>query len=103
MGINCGIFAQSKNCGDPTAGYYLAEASKQLWRNGVFYAAHANGWACTKGICHAIAKQQLHCNRGTAFSMWSLPICYKQDKLGVVVRQLLQFSHCELLLLEAGS
>jgi hypothetical protein len=29
--------------------------------------------------------------------------CYKQDKSGIAVRELLWFSHCELLLLEAGS
>jgi hypothetical protein len=28
---------------------------------------------------------------------------YKQDELAVAVRELLGFSHCELLLLEAGS
>jgi hypothetical protein len=37
------------------------------------------------------------------FSMRSVPRYYKQDQLAVVVRELLQFSHCELLLLEAGS
>jgi hypothetical protein len=107
MGINKEIhyviFAQSKDCGVTTAGHYWAAARKQLQSNGVFYAVHANGWACNNGICHAITKQLLHCNRGTAFSMWSMLICYKQGKLGAVVTQLLQFSHCELLLLEAGS
>jgi hypothetical protein len=49
-------------------------------------------------VCHAIAKQQPHCNRGTAFSTRSVPRCYK-----VAVRGLLRFSRCKLLLLEAGS
>jgi hypothetical protein len=37
------------------------------------------------------------------FSTRSVPICYKQDQLAVAVRELLGFSRCELLLLEAGS
>jgi hypothetical protein len=37
------------------------------------------------------------------FSTWSVLRCYKQDQLAVVVRELLVFSHDELLLLEAGS
>jgi hypothetical protein len=37
----------------------------------------------------------------TMFSVRSVPRCYKQNKLGV--RELLGFSRCELLLLEAGS
>jgi hypothetical protein len=49
--------------------------------------------------------RQLHCNRGTVFSVRSVPRCYKQDKFGVseLVRQPLGFSCCELLLWEAGS
>jgi hypothetical protein len=37
------------------------------------------------------------------FSTRSVPRCYKQDQLVVAVRELLRFSRCELLLLEAGS
>jgi hypothetical protein len=29
--------------------------------------------------------------------------CYKQDQLSVPVREMLRFSHCELLLWDAGS
>jgi hypothetical protein len=25
-------------------------------------------------------QQKLHCNKGTVFSMWSVPGCYKQDQ-----------------------
>jgi hypothetical protein len=35
--------------------------------------------------------------------MQSMSRCYKQDHLVVVVRELLQFSHSELFLVEAGS
>jgi hypothetical protein len=52
-------------------------------------------------------QQQLHWNRGTVFSMQSALRCYKQGQLAVAVSELvtglLWFSHCELLLLEAGS
>jgi hypothetical protein len=42
-------------------------------------------------------------NRGTVFSVRSVPICCKQDKLVIdLVRKPLDFSRCELLLLEAG-
>jgi hypothetical protein len=37
------------------------------------------------------------------FSMQSMLICYKQDQLVVAIRELLRFSHCEPLLLVAGS
>jgi hypothetical protein len=37
------------------------------------------------------------------FSVESIPTCYNQDQLAAAVRELLGFSHCELLLLEAGS
>jgi hypothetical protein len=37
------------------------------------------------------------------FSVQSVPRCYNQDELAVAVRELLGFSRCELLLLEAGS
>jgi hypothetical protein len=29
--------------------------------------------------------QQLHCNRGMLFSVWTVPRCCKQDKLGTGV------------------
>jgi hypothetical protein len=35
--------------------------------------------------------------------MQYMPRCYKQDQLAVADRELLQFGHCELLWLEAGS
>jgi hypothetical protein len=37
-----------------------------------------------------------------AFSTLSVLRCYNQDQLAVGVRELLGFSSCELLLLEAG-
>jgi hypothetical protein len=37
------------------------------------------------------------------FSLWSMLRCYNQDKLAVAVRELLGFSHGEMLLLEVGS
>jgi hypothetical protein len=37
------------------------------------------------------------------FSKQSVPRRYNQKHLAVAVRELLGFSHCELLLLEAGS
>jgi hypothetical protein len=37
------------------------------------------------------------------FSTLSVPRYYKQDQLAFAVRELLQFTRCELLLLEAGS
>jgi hypothetical protein len=30
----------------------------------------------------------MHCSRGTVFSTWSVPRCYKQDKLGVAGSEL---------------
>jgi hypothetical protein len=40
----------------------------------------ADGCARNNGIRHAVAKQQLHCNRGMVFSMLSMPPrCYKQE------------------------
>jgi hypothetical protein len=50
-----------------------------------FCTDYADGCACSGGICHAIAKQQFHCNRGKEFSVWSVPRCYKQEKLGDAV------------------
>jgi hypothetical protein len=43
-----------------------------------------------------------NCYRGDVFSARSMPQCYNQDQLAAV-RELLCFSHCELLLLEAGT
>jgi hypothetical protein len=63
----------------------------------VLMAAHATM------ECHAITKQQLHCNRGMVFSMRPMLGHYKQDKLEVAVRGLLGLRCCELLLLEADS
>jgi hypothetical protein len=60
-------------------------AHKQQQSNGVLCTVFADGWACNNGIHHTIAKQQLHCNRGMAFSAWSVPRHYKQDHLAVVV------------------
>jgi hypothetical protein len=37
------------------------------------------------------------------FSTRSVPRCYNQDQLAVAVREFLEFSRCQLLLLEAGS
>jgi hypothetical protein len=37
------------------------------------------------------------------FSMQSVLRCYNHDQLAAAVRELLRFSRCELLLLEAGS
>jgi hypothetical protein len=37
------------------------------------------------------------------FSTRSMPRCYNQDQLATAVRELLRFSRCELLLLEADS
>jgi hypothetical protein len=37
------------------------------------------------------------------FSMLSMSRCYNQNQLEVAVREMLEFSRCELLLLEAGS
>jgi hypothetical protein len=50
-------------------------------------------------------ERPVNSNRGTVSSVLSVLKCYKQDKLGVsdLVRGLLQFSRCELLLLEAGN
>jgi hypothetical protein len=42
-------------------------------RNGVFCAVRADGCARNSGISHAIAKQKLHNNRGTVFSVRSMP------------------------------
>lgn len=36
------------------------------------------------------------------FSLWSMLRCHNQDKLAVAVRELLGFSHSELLLLGVG-
>jgi hypothetical protein len=58
-------------------------------------------------------KQQLNSNRGMMSSVQSMLRCYNQDTqwewvqgsgelFGELVREL-QFSHCELLLLEAGA
>jgi hypothetical protein len=52
-----------------------------------------------------------HRNTGTAFSTRSMPRCYKQGQLFVIVswlvgqsvKELLRFSRCEMLLLESGS
>jgi hypothetical protein len=37
------------------------------------------------------------------FSTQSVPGCYNRDQLAVAIRELLGFSRCELLLLEADS
>jgi hypothetical protein len=50
----------------------------------------------------AVTRQQCINNKGTVFSAQSVLRCYKQDKLAGAVRELLGFSHCEFLLLEAG-
>jgi hypothetical protein len=60
--------------------------------------------------------QQLHCNRGKVFSVRFVPRYYKQDSeslsqwswlvsqsVSELVKGLLQFSCCGLLLLEAGN
>jgi hypothetical protein len=51
--------------------------------------------------------QQLHCNTGMVFSVQSMPRCYRQtvsEKLvDELVRGLLQFSCCGLMLWETGS
>jgi hypothetical protein len=99
----CGIFAQSKKCGVTTANCYYAVACKQQQRNSVFCAVRADGCTHNNKVCHAIAKQQLHCNRRMVFSTQSVPKCYKQGQLVVAVRELLWFGRCELLLWEAGS
>jgi hypothetical protein len=53
----------------------------------------------------AVTRQQpVNSNRGTVFSVRSLPKCYKQVRLvGQLVRGLLWFCRCELLLLEVCS
>jgi hypothetical protein len=80
------MFAQSKNYGDITVDRYYAAARKQQ-RNCVFSAVRAGDCACNNGIRHVIAKQQLHCNRGTVFSTRSMPRCCKQDNLGAAVKE----------------
>jgi hypothetical protein len=52
---------------------------KQQQRNGVFCAVCANGFTHNIGIHNDTAKQQLHCNRETVFSVWSVLRCYKLD------------------------
>jgi hypothetical protein len=54
-------------------------ARKQQQRNGVFRAVSTDGCARENGIRHATAKQPLHGNRGTVFSMRSVLRCYKHD------------------------
>jgi hypothetical protein len=76
----CGIFAQSENCGVTTAGRYLSAARKQQQMNYVFCAVLADGRTRNSGIRHAIAKQQLRCNRRTVFYTRSMQRCYKQNK-----------------------
>jgi hypothetical protein len=63
-----------------------------FFEQSVSMAAHA-----TMEYIHAIAKQQLPCDRGMMSSMQYMPRCYKQDQLAVADRELLQFGHCELL------
>jgi hypothetical protein len=60
----------------------LPLALKQQQRKGVFCTVCPDGCASNNGICHATTKQQSHCNRGTVFSMRSMPKCYKQESLG---------------------
>jgi hypothetical protein len=67
----------------------------------------ANGCAGNSGMHHAVAKQQLHCNRGMVFSTWSVPRCYKQDTLGAAMSSItagvqLWAVCCEKLVAEAG-
>jgi hypothetical protein len=52
---------------------------KQQQGDRVLRVVRADGCERNNGIRHATAKQQLHCKRGTVFSTWSVPRCYKQD------------------------
>jgi hypothetical protein len=69
------------DCGE-ISNYATAVTRQQPIKNRgmVFSAVCTDGWACNNGIRCAIAKQQLHCNRGPVFSKWSLLICYTQDQ-----------------------
>jgi hypothetical protein len=40
---------------------------------------------------------------GVTFTVLSIPRCYNRDQLEVAASELLRFSCCELLLLEAGN
>jgi hypothetical protein len=63
----------------------LAVTRQRPINNNRGMAFSAQSVACNSGIHHAIAKQQLHCNRRMVFSTWSVPRCYKQDHLDVAV------------------
>jgi hypothetical protein len=52
----------------------------------------------------SVTRQRLvKSNKGKVFSLRSVPRSYRKDKLEVAIRELLRFSRCELLLLQAGS
>jgi hypothetical protein len=62
------------------SGCYLAEASEQRQRKGVFCEVTADGCARSNGVGHDTAKQQLHCSRGMVFStkIWTLEwLCWR--------------------------
>jgi hypothetical protein len=59
-----------------------------------------NNGSTKKHVCMATSGYSI---KEKNCSMWAALRCYKQGQLAVTVRELLGFSHCELLLLEAGS
>jgi hypothetical protein len=59
------------------------KATALKMRIGVFREVRTDSCACINRLCHATAKQKLHCNRGTVLSTRFTPRCYKQNRLGV--------------------
>jgi hypothetical protein len=95
-------------------------AARQPPRNNQLYKSRCYVTALQTNM---FQRQQLHCNRGTVFPTQPVSRCYKQDyilvsqlvlarasrnlevsqSVSVLVREMLRFRHCKLLLLEADS
>jgi hypothetical protein len=86
-------------------------AEKIIWRH---VDPLLGNYRKTRKFTTSIAKQRLckqecfYCNQRIAIMGEKIPTrsvarCYNQDQLALAVRKLVEFSHCELLLLEVGS
>jgi hypothetical protein len=79
----------------------LGSGCTQKQMNGVLCAVRADGCLCNNEIRHAIANEQIGCNRGTVFICGPCRNIISRKSYEQSVRGLLGVCRCELLLLEA--